>query len=92
LSVPLSPEGKLNFAFQARDLAYKGLGWSIRYFMILQNNYFGSFTTFSTLFEYLEKRKKGPPGDPVLQQYRKGQVKRWETCEQAVVDPFIFLE
>ncbi|KAJ7703124.1 hypothetical protein B0H17DRAFT_922585 [Mycena rosella] len=57
-----------------RDIAYKGLGWSIRYFMILQNNYFGSFTTFSTLFEYLEKRKRGlPVGDPVLQQYRKGQ-------------------
>ncbi|KAJ7462379.1 hypothetical protein B0H11DRAFT_1923358 [Mycena galericulata] len=58
-----------------RDIAYKGLGWSIRYFMILQNNYFGSFTTFSTLFEHLEKRKKGlPVGDPVVQQYRKGKV------------------
>ncbi|KAJ7680397.1 hypothetical protein DFH06DRAFT_1404238 [Mycena polygramma] len=57
----------------ARDVAYKGLGWSIRYLMILQNNYFGSFTTFSTLFEYLEKRKKGLQGDPVLLQYRKGR-------------------
>ncbi|KAJ6593973.1 hypothetical protein B0H19DRAFT_1365929 [Mycena capillaripes] len=63
---------QLKLTLTARDVAYKGLGWSIRYFMILQNNYFGSFTTFSTLFEYLEKRKKGLQGDPVLQQYRKG--------------------
>ncbi|KAJ7497366.1 hypothetical protein FB451DRAFT_229194 [Mycena latifolia] len=65
---------QLKLTLTVRDIAYKGLGWSIRYFMILQNNYFGSFTTFSTLFEYLEKRKKGlPVGDPVLQQYREGQ-------------------
>ncbi|KAF7361830.1 hypothetical protein MVEN_00527500 [Mycena venus] len=64
---------QLKLKITTRDLAYKGLGWSIRYFMILQTNYFGSFTTFSTLFEYLEKRKKGMQGDPVLLQYRKGQ-------------------
>ncbi|KAJ7251502.1 hypothetical protein B0H12DRAFT_1296299 [Mycena haematopus] len=63
---------QLKLTITGRDVAYKGLGWSIRYFMILQTNYFGSFTTFSTLFEYLEKRKKGVQGDPVLQQYRKG--------------------
>ncbi|KAJ7188161.1 hypothetical protein C8R46DRAFT_12137 [Mycena filopes] len=63
---------QLKLGLTVRDIAYKGLGWSIRYFMILQNNYFGSFTTFSTLLEYLEKRKKGLHGDPVLQQYRKG--------------------
>ncbi|KAJ6499231.1 hypothetical protein C8R45DRAFT_108777 [Mycena sanguinolenta] len=64
---------QLKLTITGRDVAYKGLGWSIRYFMILQTNYFGSFTTFSTLFEYLEKRKKGVHGDPVLQQYRRGQ-------------------
>ncbi|KAJ6625576.1 hypothetical protein B0H10DRAFT_1782666 [Mycena sp. CBHHK59/15] len=65
---------QLKLTLTIRNIAYKGLGWSIRYFMILQNNYFGSFTTFSTLFEYLDKRKKGLPiGDPVLRQYRKGQ-------------------
>ncbi|KAJ7096249.1 hypothetical protein C8R44DRAFT_371827 [Mycena epipterygia] len=65
---------QLKLTLTVRDIAYKGLGWSIRYFMILQNNYFGSFTTFSTLFEYLEKRKKGVPvGDPVLQQFRQGK-------------------
>jgi hypothetical protein len=58
-----------------RDVAFKALGWSIRYFMVLRDNYFGSFTHFSTLNEYLEKRKKGlPVGDPIAQKYRPGKV------------------
>jgi len=43
--------------------------------MALRNNYLGSFTHFSTLGEYLHKRKNGiPPGDPVVQKYREGTV------------------
>ncbi|KAF7315604.1 hypothetical protein MIND_00075800 [Mycena indigotica] len=64
---------QLKLGITVRDIAYKGLGWSIRHFMILQTNYFGAFTTFSTLYEYLEKRKRGIQGDPVMQQYREGQ-------------------
>jgi hypothetical protein len=79
----------LIFPVQVRDIAYKSLGWSIRYFMILQNNYFGSFTTFSTLFEYLDKRKKGlPVGDPVMQQYRKGQVSYTSCAGFYVPNPY----
>jgi hypothetical protein len=53
----------------------KVLGWTIRYFMVLRNNYLGSFTHFSTLSEYLEKRDKGLPiGDPIALKYRKGKV------------------
>lgn len=45
--------------------------------MILRNNYFGSFTHFSTLFEYLTKRRqKQPLGDPVDLQYREGGVSK----------------
>lgn len=44
--------------------------------MILKDNYFGSFTQFSTLYEYLNKKEKGMPlGDPVVQKYRKGKVR-----------------
>jgi hypothetical protein len=58
-----------------QDVIYKAWGWTIRHFMILRNNYFGSFTHFSTLYEYLEKRKQGLPlGDPVDLQYREGSV------------------
>jgi hypothetical protein len=42
--------------------------------MVLRDNYFGSFTHFSTLNEYLEKRRRHlPVGDPVDMQYRPGQ-------------------
>ena len=60
---------------QLHDVAYKALGWSIRYFMVLRENYFGSFTHFSTLNEYLGKRnRKFPPGDPIMEKYRQGKV------------------
>lgn len=44
--------------------------------MVLKDNYFGSFTHYSTLAEFLEKQKAGEPlGDPVLKKYREGQVR-----------------
>jgi len=66
---------------QVRDVAFKVLGWSIRYFMVIRDNYFGSFTHFSTLYEYLDKIKRGlPPGDPVVSKYREGKV-RLSPCD-----------
>ncbi|KAF5386043.1 hypothetical protein D9615_002215 [Tricholomella constricta] len=63
---------KLNFT--VREVAFKELGWAIRYFMVLRDNYLGSFTHFSTLYEYLERRKrKQPLGDPILSKYRPGK-------------------
>jgi len=38
--------------------------------MIFQQNYFGTFTNFSTLEEYLKKREKGQIGDPIDLKYR----------------------
>jgi hypothetical protein len=43
--------------------------------MVLRDNYFGSFTNFSTLFEYLDKRRRNiPVGDPIHLKYREGKV------------------
>lgn len=42
--------------------------------MIFQQNYFGTFTHFSTLREYLQKRKLGQIGDPIGLKYRPGMV------------------
>ncbi|CAK5265757.1 unnamed protein product [Mycena citricolor] len=64
---------QFKLSITSRDLAYKGLGWSIRFFLILQNNYLGSFTTFTTLFEYLDQKKRGVHGDQIMQQYRQSQ-------------------
>ncbi|KAJ7579122.1 hypothetical protein C8J56DRAFT_337033 [Mycena floridula] len=66
---------QLDLSFAASGISFKLLGWSIRYLMILRDNYLGSFTQFSTLYEYLEKRRKGlPQGDPVMQKYRPGKA------------------
>ncbi|KAF8630636.1 hypothetical protein AX15_002787 [Amanita polypyramis BW_CC] len=59
----------------SRDVVYKALGWSIRYFMVLKDNYFGSFTHFSTLYEFLRGREEGLPfGDPIMLSYRPGKA------------------
>ncbi|KAL1942384.1 hypothetical protein VTO73DRAFT_5986 [Trametes versicolor] len=65
---------QLKLDFSVRDPVYKTFGWTIRYLMILRDNYFGSFTHFSTLTEYLKKRESGQTlGDPIHLQYREGQ-------------------
>ncbi|KAF9465079.1 hypothetical protein BDZ94DRAFT_1351083 [Collybia nuda] len=65
---------QLKLDFTAQDVAFKEIGWSIRYFMVLRDNYLGSFTHFSTLYEYLEKKKRGLPiGDPLIVKYREGK-------------------
>lgn len=41
--------------------------------MVLRDNYFGAFTHFSTLNEFLAKKRRGQSiGDPVELQYRPG--------------------
>ncbi|KAF8893814.1 hypothetical protein BD779DRAFT_1669348 [Infundibulicybe gibba] len=70
---------QLQLNFDVRDIAYKAMGWSIRYFMIIRDNYFGSFTHFSTLYEYLDRRARNlPVGDPILLKYRKGKANMME--------------
>lgn len=54
---------------------YHTLGWAIRYWMVLRDNYLGSFTNFSTLYEHIDKRKRNVPiGDPINLKYREGKV------------------
>lgn len=66
----------LYLGYQISDVAFKELGWSIRYFMVIKDNYLGSFTHFSTLYEYLDKRKRNLPlGDPIVAKYRPGKVR-----------------
>lgn len=43
--------------------------------MALKDNYFGSFTHFSTLGEFLARKEEGIPfGDPITLKYRPGKV------------------
>ncbi|CAA7261639.1 unnamed protein product [Cyclocybe aegerita] len=70
---------------------YRMYGWSIRYFMVLRDNYLGSFTHFQTLSEYLGKRKQNQPvGDPIGLKYRPGKSNMLQTqillhADQAVL-------
>ncbi len=68
---------------QLDDITFKCLAWSIRHFMIFQQNYFGNFTHFSTLREYLQKRGQGQIGDPIDLKYRPGMVMT------PFLDPFV---
>ncbi|KLO15399.1 hypothetical protein SCHPADRAFT_995885 [Schizopora paradoxa] len=52
----------------------KLLGWVVRHFMVLRENYFGSFTQYTITREYLAKlASAAPPGDPFEMKYRKGK-------------------
>ncbi|KAI0829807.1 hypothetical protein BC628DRAFT_1477689 [Trametes gibbosa] len=78
---------QLKLEFFARDVVYKAFGWTIRYFMVLRDNYFGAFTHFSTLTEYLSKRGSGQPlGDPILLQYREAQSNAMQVILTLEVD------
>lgn len=52
--------------------------------MIFQQNYFGTFTHFSTLGEYLQKRAEGQIGDPIDLTYRPGMVRHDPFCTLAL--------
>jgi hypothetical protein len=45
--------------------------------MVLRDNYFGSFTHFSTLTEYLDKRNNGQVGDPIEKKWRPDKVRAY---------------
>ncbi|KAH9839543.1 uncharacterized protein C8Q71DRAFT_517238 [Rhodofomes roseus] len=78
---------QLKLDFAARDMVYKAFGWTIRHFMILRENYFGSFTHFCTLSEYLEKKRKGQSiTDPTELQYRPGKSNSMEVEVGLYVD------
>jgi hypothetical protein len=63
------------FCCKVSDIVYQSLGWATRYWMVVRDNYLGSFTNFSTLYEYLDKRRNNVPvGDPIKLKYRQGKV------------------
>lgn len=73
----LDPPDDVLTPSQAKNVVLKTFGWVIRHFMVLRDNYFGSFTQFSTLYEYIQKKDRGLPiGDPTEFKYRPGKVWR----------------
>ena len=59
---------------QSEGLRIKLFGWVIRRMMIARENYFGTFTNFTTLAEYIAKRRKGFLGDLLDEKHRPENV------------------
>lgn len=61
---------------QGRHVVFKALGWAVRRLFCVKDNYFGGFTQFTTMQEYLERFDHDPEsvGDPVKEKYRPGMV------------------
>ena len=59
----------------ASKVIYKMLGWTLRRLFCVKDNYFGIFTQFTTMNEYLERFDHDPNsvGDPVEEKYRPGR-------------------
>ncbi|KAG8862253.1 hypothetical protein FRB96_001832 [Tulasnella sp. 330] len=83
---------KLSLDLKGRNLLFRAYGWSIRHFLRLKDNYFGRFTHFSTVQEYMEKQTQGSIGDPIIAKYRKGKSNVFEvTFSLDIVDPCLFI-
>ncbi|WVF66596.1 hypothetical protein IAT40_001336 [Kwoniella sp. CBS 6097] len=65
----------LNLHLEGKQVIFKALGWVLRRLFCVKDNYFGGFTQFKTMQEYLEKFDHDPNsvGDPVEEKYRPGR-------------------
>lgn len=65
----------LNLHLEGKQVVFIAFGWALRRLFCIKNNYFGSFTQFTTLQEYLERYDHDPNsvGDPVEEKYRPGR-------------------
>ncbi|GMK54228.1 hypothetical protein CspeluHIS016_0108140 [Cutaneotrichosporon spelunceum] len=66
---------KLELHIEAESVAFLALGWVVRRIFCVKDNYFGDFTHFSTMQEFLEKFDHDPNsvGDPVAEKHRPGK-------------------
>ncbi|KAI0314094.1 hypothetical protein OF83DRAFT_1165342 [Amylostereum chailletii] len=83
---------QLRLNFMTNEVIFKCLGWSVRHFMILRENYFGGFTHFSTIQEFLERRERGHPmGDPIQAKWREGASNVMNIDLQLTLEKAIFI-
>ncbi|KIR39832.1 hypothetical protein I307_02554 [Cryptococcus deuterogattii 99/473] len=65
----------LTLHLEGKHVKFKMLGWVLRRLFCVKDNYFGSFTQFTTMDEFLERFDHDPTsvGDPVEEKYRPGR-------------------
>ncbi|WVQ74514.1 hypothetical protein IAR50_004115 [Cryptococcus sp. DSM 104548] len=68
-------EENLNLHLEGKHVRFKALGWVLRRLFCVKDNYFGSFTQFTTMAEFLERFDHDPAtvGDPVEEKWRPGR-------------------
>ncbi|EIW72981.1 hypothetical protein TREMEDRAFT_42131 [Tremella mesenterica DSM 1558] len=75
-SVP-SPEHQetMTLHLEGSQVIFKSMGWVLRRLFCIKDNYFGGFTQYSNLNEFLERFDHDPNsvGDPVEEKYRPGR-------------------
>ncbi|WWC57636.1 uncharacterized protein I303_100168 [Kwoniella dejecticola CBS 10117] len=65
----------LDLHLEGKHVVFKALGWVLRRLFCVKDNYFGTFTQFRTMQEFLEKFDHDPEsvGDPIEEKYRPGR-------------------
>ncbi|WVR03135.1 hypothetical protein IAU60_000125 [Kwoniella sp. DSM 27419] len=65
----------LNLHLEGKNVVFKAMGWVLRRLFCVKDNYFGGFTQFRTMQEYLERFDHDPDSvaDPVEEKYRPGR-------------------
>ena len=76
LHLEVRPYSVQQLTMQGRHIVFKALGWAVRRMFCVKDNYFGGFTQYTTMQEYLERFDHDPEsvGDPVKEKYRPGMV------------------
>ncbi|TXT06049.1 hypothetical protein VHUM_03522 [Vanrija humicola] len=74
-SVKPDHQETLKLHMGAERVVFTAMGWAVRRMFSIKDNYFGNFTQFATMQEYLERFDHSPDsvGDPVVQKYRPGR-------------------
>jgi hypothetical protein len=76
----------LSLHLEGRRVVSKALGWVLRRMFCIKDNYFGGFTQYSTMQEYLERFDHDPAsvGDPVKEKFRPGRVSQqcYRLCDR----------
>ncbi|KAG9119662.1 hypothetical protein FRC07_005207, partial [Ceratobasidium sp. 392] len=62
----------------ARGVVFKAFGWAVRHLMVIKENYFGMFTSFTMRNEFFTKLHGQNFGDPVREKYREGKSNSFE--------------
>ncbi|KAG9100753.1 hypothetical protein FS749_013050 [Ceratobasidium sp. UAMH 11750] len=69
---------RLKLDIQASGVVFKAFGWAVRHLMVVKENYFGMFTSFTMRNEFFTKLHSQNFGDPVREKYREGKSNSFE--------------